>query len=120
MHECLAAGRPVPVEEVATLADSLGGGIGLDNRHTFRMVRELVGKVVLVSETEIAAGIRHGYWRERQIVEGAGAVGMAALLGGKFRPTGPTALVLSGGNIDMALHHRIISGEDVDVTAEAD
>jgi len=116
MHECLKAGKPVHVEELATLADSLGGGIGLDNRYTFHMVRALVDDVVLVSEAEIAAGIRHGYWKESQIVEGSGAVGMAALLSGKLKPTGPTVVLLSGGNIDMALHHRIISGEDVDVT----
>ena len=104
------------VEELPTLADSLGGGIGLDNRYTLEMVRALVDEVVLVSETEIAAGIRHGYWKESQIVEGSGSVGMAALLSDKLRPTRPTVVLLSGGNIDMTLHHRIISGEDVDVT----
>jgi threonine dehydratase len=72
----------------------------------------------LVNETDIALGIRHAYWQERQIVEGSGSVGMAALLSGKVTLTGPTAVVLSGGNIDMALHHRVISGEDVDVTQE--
>ncbi|MGI9335049.1 MAG: hydroxyectoine utilization dehydratase EutB [Gammaproteobacteria bacterium] len=114
MHACLAAGKPVHVEEVATLADALGGGIGLDNRYTFEMVRELIDEFVLVSEQEIATAIRHGYWIERQIVEGSGAVGIAALLSGKTRPAGPTAVLLSGGNIDMQVHHRIVSGEDVD------
>jgi threonine dehydratase len=116
MYQCLKAGRPIEVEELPTLADSLGGGIGLDNRYTFAMVRALVDDVVLVSEAEIAAAIRHGYWHESQIVEGSGSVAMAALLAGKVRPTGPTVALLSGGNIDMKLHHRIISGEDVDVT----
>lgn len=112
------AGHPVQVEELPTLADSLGGGIGLDNRYTFTMVRELVDDIVLVNESEIAAGIHHGYWKESQIVEGSGAVGMSALIAGKLRLAGPTVLLLSGGNIDMALHHRIISGEDVDITSE--
>ena len=116
MHACLEAGRPIHVEELPTLADALGGGIGLDNRYTFQMVRELVDEIVLVGEREIAEAIRHGYWQERQIIEGSGAVGMAALLSGKVRPSGPTVALLSGGNIDMKLHHRIISGEDVDVT----
>jgi len=80
------------------------------------MVRELVDDIVLVSETEIAQAVCHGYWQERQIVEGAGAVGMAALLSGKVCPKGTTVALLSGGNIDMQLHHRIISGEDVDMT----
>lgn len=119
MHACLKAGKPVPVEELATLADSLGGGIGLENQLTFAMTRDLVDDIILVSEAEIAAAIRHVYWQERQIIEGSGSVGVAALLTGRVESTGPTAAILSGGNIDMKQHHRIISGEDVDVTQEA-
>ena len=118
MYECQKAGKPIQVEEMKTLADSLGGGIGLDNEYTFAMTRDLVDEIVLVSETEIAAAIRHAYWAESQIVEGSGSVGIAALLAGKVKPDGPMAVLLSGGNIDMKLHHRIVSGEDVDVTAE--
>lgn len=119
MHECLKAGKPVSVEELATLADSLGGGIGLENQLTFAMTRELVDDIVLVSEAEIAAAIRHIYWQERQIVEGSGSVGVAALMAGRISSAGPVAAILSGGNIDMNQHFRIISGEDVDVTREA-
>ncbi len=119
MHASLAAGRPVEVEELPTLADSLGGGIGLKNRHTFSMVRDLVDTVVLLSEDEIAAGIRHAYFAERQIVEGSGAVAIGAVLAEKMQLAGPTMLVLSGGNIDMGIHHRVVSGETVDVAAEA-
>ncbi|MGI9465212.1 MAG: hydroxyectoine utilization dehydratase EutB [Aestuariivirgaceae bacterium] len=118
MYECLKAGKPVHVDEMTTLADSLGGGIGLDNQYTFAMVRNLVDDVVLVSEAEIAQAIRHGYWRERQIIEGSGSVGIAAVMAGKAQLIGPTMVLVSGGNIDMALHHRIISGEDVDITKE--
>ncbi len=116
MHASLEAGHPVEVEELATLADSLGGGIGLDNRYTYRMTRDLVDEIVLVSEAEIAAAVHHAYWRERQIVEGSGAVGIAALLSGKVRPRGVTLALLSGGNIDMDLHYRLISGEVVDAS----
>ena len=52
-------------------------------------------------------------------MEGSGAVGIGALLTGKVAPEGPTMVLLSGGNIDMGLHHRIISGETVDVAAAA-
>ena len=72
MHASLRAGRPVQVEEVETLADSLGGGIGLDNRYTFPMVRALVDDTVLVSEEEIAAAIGHAYREEQVVIEGAG------------------------------------------------
>lgn len=118
MAESLAAGHPVAVEELPSLADSLGGGIGLDNRVTFGMARELVDEMVLLSEPEIAAGVRHCYREERQVVEGSGGVGVAALLAGKLRLQGPTMLLLSGANIDMGLHHRLISGEDVDLMEE--
>jgi len=119
MHACLKAGKPILVEELATLADSLGGGIGLENQLTFAMTRDLVDDVILVSEADIAAAIRHVYWQERQIIEGSGSVGVAALLTHRIKSAGPVAAILSGGNIDMKQHHRIISGEDVDVTQEA-
>ncbi|RUW26138.1 hydroxyectoine utilization dehydratase EutB [Mesorhizobium sp. M4B.F.Ca.ET.215.01.1.1] len=111
MKASLDAGRPVEVEELPTLADSLGGGIGLDNRLTFGMCRDLLDDVILLSEDEIATGIRHAYEQEREIVEGAGAVGIAALLAGKVKTAGPAVLILSGRNIDMALHRRIVCGE---------
>lgn len=115
MYACQKAGKPIAVTERATLADSLGGGIGLDNRLTFNMVRDLVDDILLVSEAEIAAAVRHAYWQEQQVIEGSGSVGIAALLTGKFIPEGPTVALLSGGNIDMRLHNRIINGEDVDI-----
>ncbi len=118
MHASLQAGRPVQVEELPTLADSLGGGIGLDNQYTFDTVRDLVDDFILVSEDEIAEAIRHAYWSERLILEGSGSVGIAALLSEKLKTDGPLAIVASGGNIDMSLHYRIISGENVDVDRE--
>ncbi|TGS02294.1 pyridoxal-phosphate dependent enzyme, partial [Mesorhizobium sp. M2E.F.Ca.ET.209.01.1.1] len=115
----LDAGRPVQVEELPTLADSLGGGIGLDNRLTFGMCRDLLDDVILLAEDEIAAGIRHAYEEEREIVEGAGAVGIGALLAAKASTNGPTVLILSGRNIDMALHRRIVCGEAATATERA-
>lgn len=116
MQECQRQGGPVMVEELPTLADSPGGGMGLDNRYTFSMVRDLVEEIVLVNEAEIAQAIRHADCEERQIVEGA--VGIAARITGRAQPTGPTAVFMRGGNIDMALHHSIVSGEDVDLANE--
>ena len=110
MAASLEAGRPVMVEERPTLADSLGGGIGMTNRWTFAMVRDLIDEVALVSEAEIADGIRHAYAEEREIVEGGAAVGIAALLAGKVRPDGPTIALVSGRNIDMTLHRQLICG----------
>jgi threonine dehydratase len=111
MKASFDAGRPVQVEELPTLADSLGGGIGLDNHWTFAMLRALLDDLVLVSEAEIAAAITHAYAEEREVIEGAAAVGIAALLSGWVKPTGATMLVLSGRNIDMDLHRRVVAGE---------
>jgi len=102
------AGKPVEVEELTTLADSLGGGIGMDNQWTFNMVRDYVDEIVLLSEAEIAAGIRHAYFDEQVVIEGGGAVGIAALLAGKVTPGRKTIVLLSGRNIDMELHRKIV------------
>ena len=98
----LAAGKPIQVAEEPTLADSLQGGIGLDNRYTFRMVREYVDDVVLVSEEEIAAAMAFALRELRLVVEGGGAVGIAALQSEKIASLGQKiAVVISGGNVDM-------------------
>lgn len=108
MHASLLAGEPVQVEELPTLADSLGGGIGLANRHSFALCRAFLDEVILLTEEEVASGIRHAFAAEDEIVEGAAGVGIAALLAGKVRPSGPTAIVVSGRNIDPGLHRRIV------------
>jgi threonine dehydratase len=118
MYESLQAGKPILVEEQETLADSLGGGIGLDNAYTFEMTKHLVDDIVLVSEAEIAEAIRHAYWQERQIIEGSGSVGIAALLAGKIDAPGRCVSLISGQNIDMALHKRLIDRENFDLATE--
>ena len=118
MYESIQAGKPIEVEELPSLADSLGGGVGLDNQYTLRLFHELIDEFVLVTEREIAEAIRHAYWSERQVIEGSGSVGIAAILAGKVQLDTPAAVIVSGGNIDLKLHHRIISGENVDLTGD--
>ena len=110
MQAAIAAGRPVAVREEETLADSLGGGIGLANRVTFALCRDLLDDIVLLTEDEIAAGIRHAALQEGEVVEGAGAVGIAAILAKKVHPVGPIVIIVSGGNIDPARHRKIVEG----------
>ena len=103
MHESIKAGRPVEVEERPSLADSLGGGIGLHNRLTFALCRELVDETLLLSEAEIAAGMRHLFLAERLVAEGGAAVGVAAVLAGKVDLAGRrTVILVSGQNVDTA------------------
>ncbi|MEJ2667975.1 MAG: hypothetical protein P8Z81_12910 [Deinococcales bacterium] len=64
------------------------------------MVRDLVDDVVLVSEGAIARAMRFAFVHDRQVLEGAGAVGIAAVLEGRLAGSaGPVAVVCSGGNI---------------------
>ncbi|AJE45869.1 hydroxyectoine utilization dehydratase EutB [Celeribacter indicus] len=113
MAASLAAGHPVAVEEVASLADSLGGGIGRENRHTFALCRDLLDAVVCVSEDEIYRAMQALYHEDRLVAEGAAVVGLAALMAGKLAPSPAMATVLTGRNPDMAQFTRVISGGDV-------
>jgi threonine dehydratase len=113
MHESLKAGRPITVTEVPSLADSLGGGIGLANQWTFDLCRKHVDETLLVSEEEIYRGMRALFFKERLVAEGAGAVGIAALLAQKLTLDGPTAMIISGQNVDMEQFLGIMRGEPV-------
>ena len=102
MAQSLRAGRPVQIPEEPTLADSLQGGIGLDNRYTFRLVQQYVDDIILVTEEEIAEAMVFALKEHHLALEGAGAVGIAALLHGKVPAVGQTtAVILSGGNVHV-------------------
>jgi threonine dehydratase len=99
MVASLAAGKPVEIEEKDSLADALLGGIGLDNLYTFQLTRQHISQSVLVSEKEIAEAMVAALIYEKQVVEGSGAVGIAAIEAGKIRADGPVVVVISGGNV---------------------
>jgi threonine dehydratase len=114
MHASLAAGHPVEVEEVPSLADSLGGGIGLRNRLSFALCRDLLDDTVLVTEEEIYRAMQALYYEDRLVAEGACVVGIAALQAGKIEiGRGPVATILTGRNLDMEVFTRVVSGQDV-------
>ena len=111
MYQSLQAGRPVQIAEEETLADSLQGGIGLDNQHTFRLVQQYVDDVILLSEAEIASGMTFAFFEHHLVLEGAGAVGLAALLHDKVPNLGRNvAVVLSGGNVEMTSFLAVVKG----------
>lgn len=102
----LSAGRLSGVEAVATLADGIA--VKRPGDVTWPIVRELVDEVVVVGEEDIADAMVLLLERAKLVVEGAGAVGVAALLSGALSAPRPgagstTALVLSGGNVDTGL-----------------
>jgi threonine dehydratase len=65
-----------------------------------------------VSDSEVAEAIRFAWERHGIVVEPGGAVALAALITGKVSPVEDTVVVLSGGNIDPALHARIVGDQD--------
>lgn len=110
MHESLEAGKPISYPEEETIAHALSGGIGFDNRYTFELVRDLVDEYVLVSEDEIRDAMAFAATEHKLIVEGGGAVGIAALLAGKTSVHGENvAVVVSGGNIEAPVLARIVA-----------
>lgn len=114
MHASLTVGHPVEVAEVPSLADSLGGGIGLQNKLSFQLCRDHLDDVILVTETEIRDAMQVMFYEERIVAEGASVVGLAAVLSGKLGKTsGPTGTIVTGRNLDMPTFHAIMGGQDV-------
>lgn len=109
MIESLKAGHPVEMPEEPTLADSLLGGIGLDNKYTFGITRDYVDKVAQVSEEEIAKGIAYIMENHKVIAEGASCVGIAyAMQQGTIKPGSNVAIIISGCGIPMSQVKMIV------------
>jgi threonine dehydratase len=107
MKAALGAGGRVTVAPAPTIADGIA--VRRVGEHTLPLARQWVDQVVSVSEEEIANAILLLLEIEKTVVEGAGAVPLAALVNKKVALAGKTvALVLSGGNIDVNLVSRII------------
>jgi threonine dehydratase len=103
----LQKGRPVELDEVKTMADGIA--VRRSGEMTLEVIKARVDQVVTVAESEIAAAILFLLERSKAVVEGAGAVTLAAAMHGKVKLDGRKACaVISGGNIDMTLVSRII------------
>lgn len=103
MYESIKQGKPIIVEEQATLADSLLGGIGLNNRFTFDLVKRYVDEIILVNETEIAAGMTFMLDQHRMIIEGAAASGIGAVLHKKISLGKQIVIIISGCSVDTSV-----------------
>lgn len=107
-------GRIVKIEASETLADGIA--VKRVGEVTFPLLERWVDDIVLVDDEEIAHAILLLLEREKVLVEGAGAAGVAALLAGRveLRPDEATVLVVCGGNIDVNILSRIIDRGLVD------
>jgi threonine dehydratase len=99
----LDAGKPVPVEAALTIADGIA--VKRPGELTLSLMTRWVDGMVVVEEDEVADAMVFLLERAKLVVEGAGAVGVAALLSGRTAPAehGTTVAVLSGGNVDAGL-----------------
>jgi len=118
----LRAGSPVPVDSARTIADGIA--VKRPGELTLALIRRWVDGMVLVSEDQVSEAMVFLLERTKLVVEGAGAVGVAALLAGKLEPRpGTTAIVLSGGNVDagrlaeVARRHETQAGRRLVVQA---
>lgn len=93
--------------QAATLAEGLAGDVEAGSI-TLELIRQFMDDIVLVEETEIEDAIRWMLREHGQVVEGAGAVGVAAILAGRIGiDDGPTVAIVSGGNIDYETLQRL-------------
>ncbi len=107
MQAALAAHQPVLMPAVPTIADGIA--VRQAGRITLELVKKYVDDIVTVDEEETATAILRLLESQKILAEGAGAVGVAALLRRKTNLERKTvAVVIGGGNIDVTLLSRII------------
>jgi threonine dehydratase len=102
----LAAGHPVPLERMSTMADGIA--VGCPGEVPFQLVRDLVDRVTTVDEDALSRALLFLLERAKLVVEPAGAAGVAAVLADPRAYEPPVVAVLSGGNIDPLLMLRVI------------
>lgn len=108
MADSLRAGHILTLPEVHTVADGIQ--VKTPGEKTFAICREAVDEVLTVGEAEIASAILTVLERQKLMVEGAGAVGVAAAMYGELDLRGKTVCaLLSGGNLDVTMLERIIT-----------
>ena len=100
---------PVPADAPNTFCDALQ--TPRVSPITFGILGQREAKALSVTDAEVAEAVRFAFTQHGLVVEPGGAVGLAALLAGKLAPLEDTVVVLSGGNVDPALHARIMAGE---------
>jgi threonine dehydratase len=112
MYESLRRGEIVEIPMEVTIAEALHGGIER-GAVTFEIVKDYVDEILLVEEEDIKTAISLFLNHQNQVVEGAGVVGLAALMKNKSRFRGRrVGIIVSGGNIEISLLREILLEED--------
>ena len=102
----LAAGAPIALELMSTMADGIA--VGKPGELTFELIREHVDQIVTVSEESLSKALLMLLERAKLVVEPAGAAAFAAVMDAPTSFEAPVAVILSGGNIDPLLLLRVI------------
>lgn len=103
----LAAGAVTEISISPTIADGIA--VAKPGKLNFEIIRDAVDEVVTVDDDDIASAMLVLLERAKMVVEPAGAVGVAAIMTGKITASGPTVVVLSGGNTDPLVMQRVIA-----------
>jgi len=104
----LAAGEPIATGSARTIADGIA--VKRPGTVTLPLIKRWVNEVVVVAEDDVGEAMVFLLERAKLVVEGAGAVGVAALLAGiaELATKGTTVVILSGGNVDSGLLAQIV------------
>ena len=105
MHSLFYRDTQAGIPDLSSLADGLTGEVE-HGSVTIPMIKKLVDEIVLVSEDEIARAIAFAWAAYGEKLEGAGAVGLAAILSGKVKMR-PAVVIVSGGNVQPEVHTEI-------------
>ena len=106
MYSIYYKGTQSGVVEVDSLADGLSGEVDHQSV-TIPLVDKYADEIRLVTEDDIKEAIRYAWQKHHQVIEGSGAVSLAAVL--KQSPVGsPSLVIITGGNIQPEIHREII------------
>ncbi|MCM3584397.1 pyridoxal-phosphate dependent enzyme [Mesobacillus maritimus] len=109
MYESLKQGHPVKLPEGQTLADSLLGGIGLNNQYTFRLVKSNIDNIFTISENEIADSMVYMLKEHRMLIEGAAATSIAPVLNNRIPyRKGSVVAIIRGNNVDLSVIQQLL------------
>lgn len=108
MHDSFKAKKILNADSVNTIADGIA--VRDVNEKNFNLIRKCVDNIITVDDEEIANAVLFLLEKQKLVVEGAGAVGVAAILHNKIKlnPSDKVGIVLSGGNVDVTMLSLII------------
>ncbi len=107
MYHSLQAGHPIQMPEEMTIADALKGGLGIDNRYTFKICQALLDDFLIIPDEDIEKTMAALLINHRIVAEGGGAVALAAALKYPQAIGTNSVVILTGSSVDIEILYRI-------------